>query len=106
MLEKISENLYLYRDTCNVHVIIDGWSATPETGRLTAQAGEKVKKDFVLRVPATQSAHYRRQAFTLDATIDGQHLGQLAEAVVDLRPELDWGTSGQFPRSSAADFSE
>ena len=32
-------------------------------------------------------------------------LGQLAEAVVDLRPELDWGTDGGSPRPSAADAS-
>ena len=84
-------------------VLPDGWSAIPNSGQLKAKAGEKVIADFVLSVPPTQSTNYRRQALTLDVTIDGKYLGQLAEAVVDLRPELDWGASGQFPRSLAAD---
>ena len=81
----------------------EGWSARPDRGCLTAAPGEKKVADFVLQVPSSQSTLYRRQALALDATLDGKHLGQLAEAVVDLRPELDWGTGGDAPRSSLAD---
>ncbi len=98
------ENIFDGASTLEYRLILpDNWSAVPDSGRLTAQPGEKVIQDFVLRVPSSQSTHYRRQAFTLDATIDGKYWGQLAEAVVDMRPELDWGTRGEFPRRSAAD---
>lgn len=84
-------------------VLPRGWTAAPDHGRMTAAPKEKVVVDFVLRIPDDQSTKYRRQAFTLDATVDGRYMGQLAEAVVDLRPELDWGTRGEFPRRSSAD---
>jgi len=84
-------------------VLPDGLSAIPNSGTMAVAPGEKGVVDFVLRVPAAVATAYRRRAFTLDATIDGQHLGQLAEAVADLRPELDWGTAGEDPRGSRAD---
>jgi hypothetical protein len=39
----------------------------------------------------------------LDATIDGKRHGHLAEAVVDLHPEVDIQTSGRRRRKSRAD---
>ena len=98
------ENIFPEPKTLEYRLVTpDGWSAIPDSGRLTAEVGEKVIGDFVLSVPATQSTDYRHRALTLDVTIDGEHFGQLAEAVVDLRPELDWGTSGRLRRFSAAD---
>ncbi len=67
-----------------------GWRAKPDRGKATAAPGEKAVVDFVLSVPATQSTAYRRRIITLDAVIDGCACGQLAEALVDLRPEADW----------------
>ena len=98
------ENIFDQPSTLEYSLVLPaGWSATPDSGQLEAQPGEKAVRDFVLRIPDSQPTQYRRQAFALDATIDGKHLGQLAEAVVDLRPELDWGTGGESPRRSRAD---
>ena len=97
------ENIFTEESTLEYELVLpEGWTASPDRGRVTAQVGQKAIVDFELAVPADQSTDYRRQAFTLDATIDGRRLGQLAEAVVDLRPELDWGTDGVSPRPSAA----
>ena len=98
------ENIFDRKSTLEYRLILpEDWSADPESGRITAAPGEKKIVDFTLHIPASQPTTHRRQAFTLDATLDGQYLGQLAEAVVDLRPELDWGTNGETPRRSAAD---
>ena len=98
------ENIIEQDSTLEYRLILpQGWTADPDSGTITAAPGEKKVQDFVLRIPAAQSTTYRRQAFTLDATIDGKHIGQLAEAVVDLRPEIDWATGGENPRRSAAD---
>ena len=82
-------------------VLPPGWEAEPDAGAVRAAPGKKEVVDFVLRVPADQETEYRRRVIALDATIDGVHRGQLAEAVVDLRPELDWST-GEGRRRSAA----
>ena len=98
------ENIFPETATLDYRLVLpSGWTAEPDSGSLTASVGEKVIRDFVLRVPESQPTSYRRQAFTLDATINGKQMGELAEAVVDLRPDLDWGTRGQSPRRSAAD---
>ena len=98
------ENIFDRESTLEYQLVLpDGWIADPDNGRIIAAPGEKKIIDFTLQIPVTQPTTYRRQAFTLDATLDGKHLGQLAEAVVDLRPELDWGTNGEMPRRSAAD---
>lgn len=68
----------------------DGWTASPDAGTLQATPGEKAIASFTLHIPATQPTTFRRLPFVLDAVIDGKHLGQLAEAVVYLRPEADW----------------
>ncbi|MCL5270403.1 MAG: MBL fold metallo-hydrolase [bacterium] len=67
-----------------------GWRAEPERGKLTAAPGKKTVAPFRLTVPAGEQTAYRRRVFTLDAVIDGQPLGQIAEALVDLRPQADW----------------
>ena len=85
-------------------VLPDGWEAQPGKGSMTAAGGGKKEiVDFVLTVPSNQATTYRRQTIALDATIDGVYRGQLAEAVVDMRPELDWDTGGEQRRRSAAD---
>lgn len=84
-------------------VLPDGWSAEPLSGTLKVEPGAKGIAPFALRVPDSQSTAYRRFAFTLDATIGGKRYGQIAEAVVDLRPEADWATGGEERRTSLAD---
>ena len=61
MLEKISENLYLYRDTCNVYVIIDGSKAVLidfGSGRVLDELGNLgiSQVDWIL-----QTHHHRDQ---------------------------------------------
>jgi len=80
-----------------------GWTAEPASGSLTAKPGEKAIARFTLSIPATQDVAFRRRPFTLDATIDGVAYGQIAEALVDLRPDADWGTLGERRRTSLAD---
>ena len=98
------ENIFEQDSTLEYRLVLpDGWTADPDAGTITAAPGEKKIQNFTLRISASQPTTYRRQAFTLDATIDGKHMGQLAEAVVDLRPDLDWGIGVENPRRSAAD---
>lgn len=85
------ENIYDHDSALEFRFVLPpGWEAKPSSGHITARPGEKASFNFLLTVPSEQSTVYRRRAFTLDATIDGKHKGQLAEAVVDLRPEADW----------------
>ncbi len=98
------ENIKSVPSTLEYELVLpDGWEARPSCGTVTADPGKKEIVDFLLRVPPDQATAYRRQPIALDATLDGVHRGQLAEAVVDMRPELDWGTGGVARRTSAAD---
>jgi glyoxylase-like metal-dependent hydrolase (beta-lactamase superfamily II) len=81
----------------------NGWTAEPASGQIAVEPGDKGVASFVLNVPTTQNTSYRRLPFTLDATIGAKRYGQLAEAVVDLRPDLDWATGGEARRTSLAD---
>lgn len=90
------ENIFEKESTLKFELNLpEGWKAEPDSGSIKAQPGRKGTFDFVLSVPAKQSTVYRRKAFTLDATIDGRACGQLAEAVVDLRPDADWARLGK-----------
>ena len=79
------------------------WRAEPESGSLLVEPGAKGIASFTLTVPTSQDTDYRRAPFTLDATIGGVRYGQLAEALVDLRPDADWATGGEQRRTSLAD---
>lgn len=85
------ENIYDKPSTLEWRLHLpEGWAAEPDRGSLTAEPGEKKVAEFVLRVPAEQATTFRKQVFTLDAVIDGRHRGEVAEAVVDTRPETEW----------------
>jgi glyoxylase-like metal-dependent hydrolase (beta-lactamase superfamily II) len=62
------------------------WRADPDSGALTVEPGEKGTFEFQLTLPEDPPTFHRRQPFTVDATIDGKRYGQVAEAVVDMRP--------------------
>lgn len=81
----------------------EGWSANPSSGSLTVEPGAKGIAPFTMSVPDSQDTAYRRRPFTLDATIDGRRCGEIAEALVDLRPGADWATGGEKRRTSLAD---
>ena len=73
----------------------------PSDGVITANPGERVAFGFVLRAGSGVSTRHRRAPLLLDARVNGRHRGQIAEAIVDLRPELDWGSPTR--RRSVAD---
>jgi glyoxylase-like metal-dependent hydrolase (beta-lactamase superfamily II) len=88
------ENIFDEKSTLEFRIVLpEGWKAEPGSGSITVEPGEKGAVDFTLAVAESQSTEYRRRAFTLDAVIDGRACGQLAEAVVDLRPEAEWERS-------------
>ena len=98
------ENITSEQSTLEYELVLpEGWEAQPDRGTVTAEPGKKEIVDFLLSVPEDQSVAYRRQPIALDATLDGVYRGQLAEAVVDMRPDLDWDTGGMDRRPSAAD---
>lgn len=85
------ENIYDKPSTLDFRFDLpQGWKAHPDSGSITVEPGQKGIVEFTLSIPSDQDTHYRRRPFTIDATIDGKPRGQLAEAVVDLRPEADW----------------
>jgi len=67
-------------------VMPDGWTGAPDQGLLTVAPEQRGIDRFVLSIPAEQTVIHRRLPFTLDATIDGERCGEVAEALVDLRP--------------------
>ena len=98
------ENIFEETATLNWSLDLpEGWTAKPSKGKIAVKPGKKGIAPFTLSIPNSYSSAYRRQAFTLDATIDGKRLGQIAEAVVDLRPDADIQTGGHKRRTSAAD---
>jgi glyoxylase-like metal-dependent hydrolase (beta-lactamase superfamily II) len=98
------ENIFEETATLNWSLDLpEGWTAKPSKGKIAVKPGKKGIAPFTLSIPNSYSSAYRRQAFTLDATIDGKRLGQIAEAVVDLRPDADIQTGGRKRRTSAAD---
>jgi glyoxylase-like metal-dependent hydrolase (beta-lactamase superfamily II) len=85
------ENITDHESTLDFRLVLPaGWAADPDRGTITVTPGEKGTLPFRLSVPAEQTTAYRRRAIALDVAIDGVSRGQLAEAVVDLRPEADW----------------
>jgi hypothetical protein len=87
------ENIFAKPATLEYSLCLpDGWTAQPAAGKLRAAPGEKAVRSFQLSIPAGESTAIRRRAFTLDATLDGRPLGQIAEALVDLRPVPASGT--------------
>jgi glyoxylase-like metal-dependent hydrolase (beta-lactamase superfamily II) len=83
------ENVFDATSTLEYELVLPpGWSANPSRGLLRVAPGDKGIAPFRLTLPSDQSLVYRRMPFTLDATIDGKRFGQLAEALVDMRP--DW----------------
>ena len=66
-------------------VLPDGWRASPATISVRAEANEKGKARATITVPANYSNPLSRVAIALDVVADGKYLGQIAEAVVDLK---------------------
>jgi glyoxylase-like metal-dependent hydrolase (beta-lactamase superfamily II) len=61
------------------------WSSTPPKLSLTVPPGETGKAPVTVTIPRDWRGAYSRVAIAADILADGRHLGQIAEAVVDVR---------------------
>lgn len=68
-----------------VFVLPDGWRAQPAEISLAAEPKADAKTTATISVPANWSNPLSRVAIALDVMADGKYLGQIAEAVVDIR---------------------
>jgi glyoxylase-like metal-dependent hydrolase (beta-lactamase superfamily II) len=65
-------------------VVPAGWTATPTRVELALRSHGSGSVGF--RVSAPHGTHARRSRIAVDVTVDGRRFGQLAEALVDVRP--------------------
>ena len=66
-------------------VLPDGWTGAPSRIALTVEAKSEAKTEATITIPARWSDPLSRIALALDVIADGKYLGQIAEAVVDIR---------------------
>ena len=66
-------------------VLPAGWKAFPETVSFTAQPQVDGKQSFTLSVPENWDRSKPRVALAADLMVDGQYLGEIAEAVADVQ---------------------
>jgi glyoxylase-like metal-dependent hydrolase (beta-lactamase superfamily II) len=66
-------------------VLPDGWQSSPRKIALTIQPNAATQTEATITVPANYSNPITRVALALDVVADGRYLGQIAEAVVDIR---------------------
>jgi glyoxylase-like metal-dependent hydrolase (beta-lactamase superfamily II) len=62
-----------------------GWRSTPASVTLTAEPHGTATAPVEIAVPAGWSSHAQRTAIAADVMANGRYLGQIAEAVVDIR---------------------
>jgi glyoxylase-like metal-dependent hydrolase (beta-lactamase superfamily II) len=67
-----------------VHLVLpEGWTTTPPIGRLNIPPQQRGRANFRVRVPGSYRFPYPRIAVAVDVTLNGRHLGQVAEATVE-----------------------
>jgi glyoxylase-like metal-dependent hydrolase (beta-lactamase superfamily II) len=66
-------------------VLPQGWSTFPARLDLTIAPGTTGVTEFTIRIPTGWRSPYSRVAIAADIIADGRYLGQIAEAVVDVR---------------------
>ncbi len=66
-------------------VLPGGWRSTPSPISLTAGPKSSAKTEATITIPANWTNPLSRVAIALDVLADGKYLGQIAEAVVDVR---------------------
>jgi len=64
-------------------VLPEGWTADPAVERLDLAPGRRSATAFRVYIPASYVFRYPRVAIAADVTLDGQHVGQIAEATVE-----------------------
>jgi hypothetical protein len=62
-----------------------GWKVSPETATFTALPQVDRRAGFTLSVPANWDRSNPRVALAADLVVDGQYLGEIAEAVADVQ---------------------
>jgi hypothetical protein len=70
-------------------VLPSGWRANPAKVTVSAEANAEAKTEATISVPAGYANSLSRVAIALDVMADGKSLGQIAEAVVDLKTRPD-----------------
>ncbi len=66
-------------------VLPHGWSGAPSHISVSVDAKSEAKAEASISIPANWSDPLSRVAIALDVMADGKYLGQIAEAVVDVR---------------------
>lgn len=66
-------------------VLPEGWRASPAKISLSVDAKSDAKTDATISIPANWTNPLSRVAIALDVMADNRYLGQIAEAVVDIR---------------------
>ncbi len=66
-------------------VLPEGWRSTPSEISVAADAKSEGKAEATISIPAGWSDPLSRVAIAFDVMADGKYLGQIAEAVVDIR---------------------
>jgi glyoxylase-like metal-dependent hydrolase (beta-lactamase superfamily II) len=68
-------------------ILPDGWRSTPSEISLDIDASAKATTEATISIPSNWSNPLSRVAIALDVMADGKYLGQIAEAVVDIRAQ-------------------
>jgi glyoxylase-like metal-dependent hydrolase (beta-lactamase superfamily II) len=67
-------------------ILPPGWKASPPTASFTAMPQVDGTRGFTLSVPENWDSSKPRVALAADLMVDGQYLGEIAEAVADVQP--------------------
>ncbi len=71
-------------------ILPGGWNCAPQITKFEVPAKGKAKGELQVSIPENWKGCYERVAITADILADGKYIGQVAEAVVDLRPARKW----------------
>lgn len=79
---------WIYRES-HLHAAVrvpNGWSVSPSTVDLVVPAKSESSAGFQVQIPADESRLNRRFVLTVDLWRDGEHLGEITEGLVNMRP--------------------
>ena len=62
------------------------WTVTPASVELDAAARGEAEASFQVQIPAGETRAGRRRVLTADIWRDGEHLGEITECLVNLKP--------------------
>jgi hypothetical protein len=73
-------------EIAGMFVLPERWRSSPSKIALSVDAKSDSKTEATISIPANWSNPLSRVAIALDVMADDKYLGQIAEAVVDIRP--------------------